>query len=49
MRNKAIYIAPGILPEGGKEIPGIWIEQTEGTKLWLRVINELKNRGAPAA
>ena len=45
VRNKAIYIALGILPDGGKEILGLWIEQTEGAKFWLRVMNELKNRG----
>lgn len=45
VRNKAIYIALGILPDGTKEILGIWIEQTEGAKFWLRVMNELKNRG----
>ena len=45
VRNKAVYIALGILPNGGKEILGIWIEQTEGAKFWLRVMNELKNRG----
>ena len=45
VRNKAVYIALGILPDGGKEILGIWIEQTEGAKFWLRVMNELKNRG----
>jgi putative transposase len=45
VRNKAIYIALGILPNGTKEILGIWIEQTEGAKFWLRVMNELKNRG----
>jgi putative transposase len=45
VRNKAIYIALGILPNGAKEILGIWIEQTEGAKFWLRVMNELKNRG----
>ena len=43
--NKAVYIALGILPDGTKEILGIWIEQTEGAKFWLRVMNELKNRG----
>jgi putative transposase len=37
VRNKAIYIALGILPDGTKEILGIWIEQTEGAKFWLRV------------
>jgi putative transposase len=45
VRNKAVYIALGILPSGAKEILGIWIEQTEGAKFWLRVMNELKNRG----
>ena len=45
MRNKAVYIALGILPDGAKEILGIWIEQTGGTKFWLRVMNELKTRG----
>ena len=24
---------------------GIWIEQTEGAKFWLKVMNELKTRG----
>jgi putative transposase len=45
VRNKAVYIALGILADGTKEILGIWIEQTEGAKFWLRVMNELKNRG----
>jgi putative transposase len=45
VRNKAIYIALGVLPDGTKEILGIWIEQTEGAKFWLRVVNELKARG----
>jgi putative transposase len=45
VRNKAVYIALGILADGSKEILGIWIEQTEGAKFWLRVMNELKNRG----
>ena len=45
VRNKAVYIALGILPDGTKEILGIWIEQTEGAKFWLKVMNELKTRG----
>lgn len=45
VRNKAVYIALGILPDATEEIPRIWIEQTEGAKFWLRVMNELKNRG----
>lgn len=45
VRKKAVYIALGIQPDGTKEVLGIWIEQTEGAKFWLRVMNELKNRG----
>jgi putative transposase len=44
VRNKAIYIALSVLPDGAKEILGIWIEETEGVRFWLRVINELKTR-----
>ena len=39
------YIALAILADGSKAILGLWIEQTEGAKFWLRVMNELKNRG----
>ena len=45
VRNKAVYIALGVMADGTKEILGLWIEQTEGAKFWLRVMNELKNRG----
>jgi hypothetical protein len=45
VRNKAVYIALGILPDGTREVLGLWIEQTEGAKFWLRVMNELKTRG----
>ncbi len=45
VRNKAVYLALGVRGDGTKEILGLWIEQTEGAKFWLRVMNELKNRG----
>jgi putative transposase len=45
VRNKAVYVALAITAEGDKEVLGLWIEQTEGAKFWLKVINELKNRG----
>lgn len=45
VRNKAVYIALGIQADGTKEVLGLWIEQTEGAKFWLRVMNELKTRG----
>src|SRR5919107_4201596 len=45
VRNKAVYIALGVRADGGKEVLGLWLEQNEGAKFWLRVMNELKNRG----
>jgi putative transposase len=45
VRNKAVYLALGFTIEGHKEVLGLWIEQTEGAKFWLRVMNELRNRG----
>ena len=45
VRNKAIHIALGVRADGTKEVLGLWIEQNEGAKFWLRVLNELKNRG----
>ena len=40
VRNKAVYVALGVRPDGTKEILGLWIEQSEGAKFWLRVMNE---------
>ena len=45
VRNKAVHIALGVRADGTKEILGLWLEQNEGAKFWLRVLNELKNRG----
>nr|WP_279052923.1 IS256 family transposase [Eisenbergiella tayi] len=43
--TKASYVALGINAEGRKDILGIWIGENEGAKFWLKVCNELKNRG----
>jgi putative transposase len=45
VRNKAVYLALGVLADGSKDILGIWIETTEGAKFWLKVFNDLKTRG----
>lgn len=45
VRNKAVAVALGVRADGTKEILGLWLEQNEGAKFWLRVMNELKNRG----
>ena len=43
--NKSAYLAIGINIEGMKDVLGIWLEQNEGAKFWLKVMTELKNRG----
>jgi transposase-like protein len=43
--NKAVYLALGVQADGKRDVLGLWIEQTEGAKFWLKVFNDLKNRG----
>ena len=45
VRSKAVYLALAVLPDGSRDILGIWIEQTEGAKFWLKVFTDLKTRG----
>jgi putative transposase len=45
VRAKAVYLALGVLADGSRDILGIWVENTEGAKFWLKVFNDLKTRG----
>ena len=45
VRSKAVYLALAVLPDGSRDILGIWIEQTEGAKFWLKVFTDLRTRG----
>jgi putative transposase len=45
VRNKAVYLALGVLRDGTREMLGLWIEQTEGAKFWMKVFSDLKSRG----
>jgi transposase-like protein len=45
VKNKAVYVALAYNCDGEKDVLGLWIEQTEGAKFWMRVVNELKARG----
>jgi len=45
VRNKAVYLALGVRPDGTRDILGLWIESTEGAKFWMKVFNDLKTRG----
>jgi putative transposase len=43
--NKAVYLALAINIEGQKELLGIWVGKNEGSKFWMQIVTELKNRG----
>jgi putative transposase len=43
--NKTVYLAIGVNLSGEKDLLGLWIDEAEGAKFWLRVLTELRNRG----
>lgn len=43
--GKSVFLAMGIDTDGHKELLGMWIAETEGSRFWLSVLTELKNRG----
>jgi transposase-like protein len=45
VRTKAVYLALAVLPDGSRDVLGIWIEQTEGAKFWMKVFTDVKTRG----
>ena len=45
VRTKAIYLALAVRRDGSREILGLWIEQTEGAKFWMKVFADLQARG----
>jgi len=45
VKNKAVYVALVVTPDGEREVLGLWIAANEGAKFWLSVMNNLKNRG----
>lgn len=42
--NKAVYLALGVQADGQRDVLGLWVEQTEWAKFWLKIFNELKTR-----
>ena len=45
VRNQAVYLALGTRVDGTREILGIWVAASEGAKFWMKIMNELKQRG----
>src|SRR6476660_10565632 len=44
-RKNLAPLALAVLPNGTRDILGLWIEQTEGAKFWMKVFTDLKTRG----
>ena len=45
VHNTAIHLVLGVNLEGHKELLGMWLAPEEGSKFWLSVLTDLKNRG----
>lgn len=45
VQMRAVYVALGIRLDGQKDLLGLWLGEREGSKFWLNVLTELKNRG----
>jgi transposase-like protein len=45
VKNRAVYLALAVNLQGEKELLGLWLAESEGSKFWLSVFTELKNRG----
>ncbi len=43
--NKPVFLALGVDCSGRKQLLGLWIQQQEGAKFWLKVLKELQLRG----
>ncbi len=45
VRSTAVSVALGVRPDGTRDRLGLWIEQTEGAKFWMKVLTDLRTRG----
>ena len=45
VENRAVFVSIGVTQEGLKEVLGLWTSATEGAKLWMQILTEIRNRG----
>src|SRR3954452_10375662 len=45
VENRAVFVGIGVSQEGAKEVLGLWTSATEGSKFWLQILTEIRNRG----
>jgi len=43
--KRAFYVALGVRVDGTRDVLGLWVAANEGSKFWLTILTELKNRG----
>ena len=43
--KRAFYVALGVRVDGTRDVLGLWVAASEGSKFWLSILTELKNRG----
>jgi putative transposase len=43
--NKAVFVALAVLPDGTRDVLGLWFQANEGAKFWAKVLSDLRNRG----
>ena len=43
--KRAFYVALGVTVDGTRDVLGFWVAASEGSKFWLSILTELKNRG----
>jgi len=45
VENRSLYMVIGVDDDGERDVLGLWLQQTEGAKFWLSILNELRHRG----
>jgi putative transposase len=45
VQKRVCYLAMGVTVEGERDVLGLWWQETEGSKFWLAVLNDLHHRG----
>ena len=43
--KKCVYVVLGIPMSGKQEVLGLWIEDTEGARFWMKVFHDIQSRG----
>src|SRR5579875_2200375 len=45
VQKRVCYLAMGVTVDGERDVLGLWWQETEGSKFWLAVLNDLHQRG----